>query len=47
MNDEADNHGDHVHAQLPRHHLQISNGDDLSTDEAGDSQRGVPEVHRV
>lgn len=42
VDDQAHYHGDHVHAQLPGHHLQVRDGDDLSTDEAGDSKGGVP-----
>ena len=45
MDDETHNHGDHIHPQLPRNHLQVSNGDDLSTDETGNTNRGVPEGH--
>lgn len=42
MDDKAHYHGNHVHPQLPGNHLQVSNGDDLSTDEASNTQRGVP-----
>lgn len=42
VDDETHDDGYHVHAQLPGNHLQVSDGDDLSTDEASDTQRGVP-----
>ena len=48
MDDETHYHSDHIHPQLPRHHLQVINGDDLSTDEAGNTNGGVPEDrHRI
>lgn len=43
MNDESDNDSDHVHAQLPGNHLQILDGDDLTTDQAGNTERRVPD----
>lgn len=43
MDDETHDHSDHVHPQLPCNHLQVSNGDDFSTDEAGDTKRRIPE----
>lgn len=46
MDDETHYHSDHIHPQLPRNHLQVSNGDDLSTDEAGNTKRGIPEGKR-
>lgn len=39
MDDEAHYHSDHIHPQLPGNHLQVSNGDDLPTDEAGNTDR--------
>lgn len=42
MDDESDNHSDHIHAQLPCHHLQVLDGDDLTTNETGDTKRRVP-----
>lgn len=42
MDDEADDHGHHVHAQLPGYHLQVFDGDDLTADETGDTERRVP-----
>jgi len=42
VDDEAHHHGDHVHAQLPGNHLQVSDGDDLAADEAGDTEGRVP-----
>lgn len=47
VDDETHDHGYHVHAQLPGNHLQVSDGDDLSTDEASDTQRGVPAGRQV
>lgn len=47
MDDEAHYHGNHVHPQLPGNHLQVSNGDDLSTDEASNTQRGVPAGEQI
>lgn len=43
MDDETHDHSDHVHPQLPCDHLQVSNGDDFPTDEAGDTNRRIPE----
>lgn len=43
MDDEPHYHCDHIHPQLPRNHLQVSNGDDLSTDEAGNTERRIPD----
>lgn len=43
MDDEANNHSDHVHSQLPGHHLQVLDGDDLTTDETGNTEGRVPE----
>lgn len=47
VDDETHDHGYHVHSQLPGNHLQVSDGDDLSTDEASDTQRGVPAGRQV
>lgn len=43
VDDEANNHSHHVHAQLPGHHLQVLDGDDLTTDETGNTKGGVPD----
>ena len=43
MDDEANNDSDHVHSQLPGHHLQVLDGDDLTTDETGNTEGRVPE----
>lgn len=43
MDDEADDHSHHVHSQLPGHHLQVIDGDDLTTDETGDTKGRVPD----
>lgn len=42
MDDEADNHSHHVHAQLPGHHLQVLDGDDLTTDQTGNTKGRIP-----
>lgn len=48
MDDEADDHGHHIHAQLPGYHLQVLNGDDLTADETGDTEGRVPvQVQRL
>lgn len=48
MDDEADNHGHHIHAQLPGYHLQVLNGDDLTADETGNTKGRVPvQVQRL
>lgn len=39
MDEESHNHGDHIHPKLLCNHLQVSNGDDLSTDKAGNTKR--------
>lgn len=43
MDDKADYHSNHVHSQLSCNHLQVSNRDDFSTDEASNTNRGIPE----
>lgn len=43
MDDEADNHSNHVHSQLPGHHLQVLDGDDLTTDQTSNTKWRVPE----
>lgn len=43
VDDESHDDGYHVHPKLPCNHLQVSDGDDLSTDKAGDTQRRVPD----
>lgn len=48
VDDEADDHGHHIHAQLPADHLQVLNGDDLTADETGDTEGRVPvQVQRL
>lgn len=48
MDEKSHNHGEHIHPKLLCNHFQVSNGDDLSTDKAGDTKRRVPEGgHRV
>lgn len=42
VDDQTNNNRHHVHPQLPGHHLQIFNRDDLSTDQAGDAEGRVP-----
>lgn len=42
VDDESHDHSHHVHAQLPPHHLQVFDGDDLTTDETGDTEGRVP-----
>lgn len=42
MDDETHDDCDHVQPQLTCHHLQVSNGDDLPTDETGNTNRRVP-----
>lgn len=42
VDDESNDHSDHVHAQLPAHHLQVLDWDDLTTDETGDTEGRVP-----
>lgn len=43
MDDESNDHSQHVHPKLPCNHLQVSDGDDLSTDKAGNTKRRVPD----
>ncbi len=49
MDDQTNNNRHHVHPQLPAHHLQIFDRDDLSTDQASDAKGRVPieSVHNV
>lgn len=48
MNNETHYHSDHIHPQLPCNHFQVSDWDDLSTDEAGNTDRRVPDgKHRI
>lgn len=42
VDDEADDHSHHIHAQLPGYHLQVLNGDDLTADKTGDTEGRVP-----
>lgn len=42
VDDESDNHSHHIHAQLPCHHFQVFDGDDLTTDETGNTKWRVP-----
>lgn len=43
VDEESHDHGDHIHPKLPCNHLQVGDGDDLSTDKAGDTKRRVPD----
>lgn len=43
MDDEANNYSHHVHAQLPGNHLQILDGNYLTTDQTGNTQGRVPD----
>lgn len=42
VDDEADDHCHHIHAQLPGYHLQVLNRDDLTADETGNTKWRVP-----
>lgn len=42
MNDEANDDSDHVHPQLSCHYFQILDGDNLATDQAGNTKGRVP-----
>lgn len=42
MNDQTDYDRDHVHAQLPGHHLQVTDGGNFAADEGGDAYGRVP-----
>lgn len=42
MNDEADDDCDHVHPQLSGHYFQIMDGDNLATDQTGDTKGRIP-----
>lgn len=42
VDDESHDHSHHVHSQLPPHRLQVFNGDDLSTDETGNTEGRIP-----
>lgn len=42
MDNQTHDDCDHVHSQLTSHHLQIIDGDDLSTDETGNTDWRVP-----
>lgn len=42
VDDEANDHSHHIHAQLPGYHFQVLNGDDLTTDETGNTEGRVP-----
>lgn len=44
VDDEANNHCHHVHAELLGHGLQVTDGGDLSTDQRGDADRRVPKT---
>lgn len=39
MDEESHDHGNHIHPKLLCNHFQVSDGDDLSTDKAGDTKR--------
>lgn len=43
MDDEPDDHSHHVHPQLPGHHLQVIDGDDLTADQTGDTEGRIPD----
>lgn len=47
MNDESNYDRDHVHAQLSRHHFQVTNGSNFPTDEGGNAKWRVPENRPV
>lgn len=42
MNDEANDDCDHVHPQLSGHDFQILDGDNLATDQAGNTEGRIP-----
>lgn len=42
VDDQAHDHGHHVHPQLPCNHLQVIDGDDLTTDQAANTEGRVP-----
>lgn len=42
MDDKTHNHSDHVHAKLSSNYFQVLDCNDFSTDEASNTQRGVP-----
>lgn len=42
VDDQTNNHSHHVHAKLPGHHLQVLNGDDLATNQTGNTKGRVP-----
>lgn len=42
MDDESNDHSHHIHAQLRCYHLQVFDGDDLTTDETGNTKGRVP-----
>lgn len=39
VDEESHDHGNHIHPKLLCNHFQVSDGDDLSTDKAGDTKR--------
>lgn len=43
MDDEANDHCHHVHAQLPSNDLQVLNGNDLAADQTGNTKWRVPD----
>lgn len=42
VDDESHDHRHHVHSKLPPHNFQVFDGDDLTTDETGDTEGRVP-----
>lgn len=42
VDDEANDHSDHIHAQLPGHHFQVLDGNDLATNKTGNTKGRVP-----
>lgn len=42
MDDEAHDYCHHIQSQLPSNHFQIGDGDDLPTDETGNTNGRVP-----
>lgn len=43
VNDEANDHSHHVHAQLPSDHFKILDGNDLATNQTGNTEGRVPD----
>lgn len=47
MDYKTDDDSHHVHPQLLGNHLQILDGDDLATDQAGNTEGRVPGVQSI